>query len=197
MSTFVRPGYLECVFIKTCQHLVCESSIAENELVGLLYLVQFTKKNVLIQGDVEVRQKMLKTVLTCTVINIARLFQGSVANATPSMSACQLQLGHLFGLTKASLGFRCGMVGEKYIENPTRFKRKWIPTCGFNILHWIAQSSSLCSHLTLSSLLFGNFSVEGSVTIGKIFHSSTAPWGFLQASIHVSASLLNEFLLKE
>lgn len=69
-------------------------------------------------------------------------------------------------------------------------KRKWTPTYGFNILHWIAQSSSLCSHLTLSNLLFGNSLVEGSVTIGKIFHSSTAPWGFLQASIHVFASLL-------
>lgn len=75
MSTFERPEYLECVIIKTCQHLVCESSIAENGLVGLLYLVKFTKKNVLIQGDVEVRQKMLKTVLTCTIINIASLFQ--------------------------------------------------------------------------------------------------------------------------
>lgn len=74
MSTFERPKYLECVIIKTCQHLVCESSIAENGLVGLLYHVKFTKKNVLIQGDVEVRQKMLKTVLTCTVINISRPF---------------------------------------------------------------------------------------------------------------------------
>lgn len=40
MSTFVRPRYLECILIKTCQHLACESPAAENELVGLLLSCQ-------------------------------------------------------------------------------------------------------------------------------------------------------------
>ena len=45
MNTSVRPGYLESVIVKTCWHLVCESSTAENELVGLL-LSCHMKKNV-------------------------------------------------------------------------------------------------------------------------------------------------------
>ena len=59
--------------------------------------------------------------------------------------ACQLQLEHLFGRTKASLGCVCGMVTEKYVKDTNDFEKEMNPPRVGSIFYIEQLKVALCA----------------------------------------------------
>lgn len=145
--TFVKLGYLECVITKTCQHLVCESSAvllkmnlwAWSILSNLLKRM-FSFRKMWRWGKDAQKSINLCSYKYCQAISegllLAWLLLCQLANYNSNISLDSQRLDWVLDVEwwKKSI-----------LKTLPVLKIKWTPTCGFNILHCIAQSSSLCA----------------------------------------------------